>query len=133
MGGGPPPADARPVASFNPSSHARFTFTDPGPARLRPYIHPFPAIGRNRPRRRRENWRLVRRPRRRSRRRPMTESPLDIRLKRIYEPADASDGRRVLVERLWPRGVTKEAAALDRWVKELAPSPELRTWFGHAP
>lgn len=52
----------------------------------------------------------------------------DIRLKRAYEAPGKSDGRRILVERLWPRGVTKEAAALDDWMKEIAPSPELRKW-----
>jgi len=56
-----------------------------------------------------------------------------IRLKRAYEPAAPSDGRRILVERLWPRGLTKAAVALDAWRKELAPSPELRTWFAHDP
>ena len=56
-----------------------------------------------------------------------------IRLKRAYEEASEDDGLRVLVERLWPRGVTKEKAALDLWLKEVAPSPELRTWFGHDP
>jgi uncharacterized protein YeaO (DUF488 family) len=56
-----------------------------------------------------------------------------IRLKRAYEPAAASDGRRVLVERLWPRGVTKAALRLDEWAREVAPSPELRRWFGHDP
>lgn len=56
-----------------------------------------------------------------------------IRLKRAYEPAAASDGRRVLVERLWPRGVTKRRLRLDEWAKDLAPSPALRRWFGHDP
>jgi uncharacterized protein YeaO (DUF488 family) len=56
-----------------------------------------------------------------------------IRLKRAYEPPAADDGRRVLVERLWPRGVTKARLRLDEWAKEVAPSPELRRWFGHAP
>jgi uncharacterized protein YeaO (DUF488 family) len=56
-----------------------------------------------------------------------------IRVKRAYEPASADDGRRVLVDRLWPRGVTRERAAIDDWPKGLAPSPELRTWFGHDP
>jgi uncharacterized protein YeaO (DUF488 family) len=56
-----------------------------------------------------------------------------IRLKRAYEPASADDGVRILVERLWPRGLTKTAAALDHWVKDVAPSTELRTWFGHRP
>lgn len=54
-----------------------------------------------------------------------------IRLKRIYEPPAAEDGYRVLVERLWPRGLTKEKARLDYWLKEIAPSPELRTWYSH--
>ena len=54
-------------------------------------------------------------------------------LKRIYETPAAEDGFRVLVERLWPRGVSKEAAALDLWLKEVAPSAELRRWFAHDP
>jgi uncharacterized protein YeaO (DUF488 family) len=54
-----------------------------------------------------------------------------IQLKRVYEPASAEDGLRVLVERLWPRGLSKERAALDLWMKEIAPSPELRKWYGH--
>ena len=57
----------------------------------------------------------------------------DVRLKRAYEPAEADDGYRVLVDRLWPRGVPKEQAHLDEWARELAPSPELRRWFGHDP
>lgn len=56
-----------------------------------------------------------------------------LAIKRIYEPPDDGDGLRVLVDRLWPRGVSKEAAALDMWLKEVAPSTELRTWFGHEP
>jgi uncharacterized protein YeaO (DUF488 family) len=56
-----------------------------------------------------------------------------IQLKRIYEAAHASDGFRVLVDRLWPRGVAKERAALDLWMKDIAPSSELRAWFGHDP
>ena len=56
-----------------------------------------------------------------------------IRLKRAYEPASADDGVRILVERLWPRGLTKAAAAIDHWVKDVAPTSELRTWFGHRP
>lgn len=56
-----------------------------------------------------------------------------IRVKRVYEPASASDGERVLIDRLWPRGLTQAAARADRWVRELAPSDELRTWFGHVP
>jgi uncharacterized protein YeaO (DUF488 family) len=56
-----------------------------------------------------------------------------IQLKRAYEKASPQDGERILVERLWPRGVTKERAAVDLWLKEVAPSPELRKWFGHDP
>lgn len=58
---------------------------------------------------------------------------MDIRLKRAYEPASAEDGYRVLVDRLWPRGVSKNEAKLDEWEKELSPSTELREWFGHDP
>ena len=58
---------------------------------------------------------------------------MDVRLKRAYEPAAASDGYRVLIDRLWPRGVSREEARLDEWARELAPSPELRRWFGHDP
>jgi uncharacterized protein YeaO (DUF488 family) len=58
---------------------------------------------------------------------------MDIRLKRAYEPASARDGYRVLVDRLWPRGVSKQQAKLDEWAKELAPSSQLREWFGHEP
>jgi uncharacterized protein YeaO (DUF488 family) len=58
---------------------------------------------------------------------------MDVRLKRAYEPAGAADGYRVLVDRLWPRGVSKEKAQLDEWARELAPSSQLRTWFGHDP
>lgn len=54
-------------------------------------------------------------------------------LKRIYDEPAASDGYRVLVDRLWPRGITKQAAAYDMWLKAIAPSPELRRWFGHDP
>lgn len=56
-----------------------------------------------------------------------------IKLKRAYEPAAAEDGTRILVDRLWPRGVSKEHAALDQWMKDIAPSTELRKWFGHDP
>jgi uncharacterized protein YeaO (DUF488 family) len=58
---------------------------------------------------------------------------VDVRVKRIYEPPDAGDGYRVLVDRLWPRGVSRERARLDQWARELAPSDELRRWFGHDP
>lgn len=57
----------------------------------------------------------------------------NIKLKRAYEPATPMDGTRILVDRLWPRGVTKEAAAIDEWIKEIAPSTALRKWFGHDP
>ena len=56
-----------------------------------------------------------------------------LRLKRVYLPPEAADGTRVLVERLWPRGLTKQAAALDHWLKDVSPSPDLRKWFGHRP
>ncbi len=56
-----------------------------------------------------------------------------IRLKRAYEEPSQSDGMRILVERLWPRGLSKERAAVDMWLKNIAPSPELRRWFGHDP
>ena len=56
-----------------------------------------------------------------------------IKLKRAYEKPSRDDGSRILVERLWPRGLTKERAAVDLWLKEVAPSPELRQWFGHDP
>jgi len=54
---------------------------------------------------------------------------MDIRVKRIYEEPSAEDGQRVLVDRLWPRGISKETAALDAWLKEVAPSDELRKWY----
>jgi uncharacterized protein YeaO (DUF488 family) len=56
-----------------------------------------------------------------------------IQLKRAYEKPSRDDGLRILVERLWPRGLTKEKAALDLWLKDVAPSPKLRKWFGHDP
>jgi uncharacterized protein YeaO (DUF488 family) len=56
-----------------------------------------------------------------------------IRLKRAYEKPASDDGLRVLVERLWPRGLTKERAAVDLWMKDVAPSPELRRWYDHDP
>ncbi len=57
----------------------------------------------------------------------------NVRLKRAYEPATPGDGPRILVDRLWPRGVSKADAALDGWDKDVAPSPSLRKWFGHDP
>lgn len=56
-----------------------------------------------------------------------------IRIKRAYEPASETDGQRILVDRLWPRGISKERAKIDRWARELAPSTALRKWFGHDP
>jgi uncharacterized protein YeaO (DUF488 family) len=56
-----------------------------------------------------------------------------VRTKRIYEPPCRSDGLRVLVDRIWPRGVSRDAAALDEWEKEIAPTTALRKWFGHDP
>ncbi len=58
---------------------------------------------------------------------------MDIRLKRAYDPADPSDGYRVLIDRLWPRGLSRKRAKLDEWDRELAPSTKLRQWFGHEP
>lgn len=58
---------------------------------------------------------------------------MSFRIKRVYEPATKDDGCRVLVDRLWPRGVSKERAALDEWCKDISPSPDLRKWFGHQP
>jgi uncharacterized protein YeaO (DUF488 family) len=56
-----------------------------------------------------------------------------LRLKRAYEPAERGDGRRVLVDRIWPRGVSKAEVHIDLWLKDVAPSTALRKWFGHAP
>src|SRR6266849_1500273 len=56
-----------------------------------------------------------------------------IKLKRAYETASPDDGVRILVERLWPRGVSKQKAQIDLWLKDLAPSTELRKWYGHDP
>lgn len=57
----------------------------------------------------------------------------EINIKRAYEPADASDGHRILVDRIWPRGVKKEEAEVSEWIKEAAPTTELRKWFNHDP
>ncbi|MCA6110925.1 DUF488 domain-containing protein [Bradyrhizobium cenepequi] len=57
----------------------------------------------------------------------------NVRLKRAYETPAREDGKRILVDRLWPRGIKKDAAAIDCWMKELAPSSDLRKWFGHEP
>lgn len=56
-----------------------------------------------------------------------------IRIKRVYEKLDKTDGFRILVDRLWPRGVAREKAKIDLWLKDIAPSGELRAWFGHDP
>ena len=61
------------------------------------------------------------------------EVNMSFQIKRAYDPATRSDGIRVLVDRLWPRGLKKVDAHLDHWMKEVAPSPELRVWFGHKP
>lgn len=57
----------------------------------------------------------------------------NIKIKRIYEPATISDGYRILIDRLWPRGLSKEKAKINLWLKEIAPSNELRKWFNHEP
>ena len=61
------------------------------------------------------------------------EAAMPIRLKRIYEPKQDDDGFRILVDKLWPRGVDKQEAGIDLWLKDVAPSPELRRWFDHDP
>ena len=58
---------------------------------------------------------------------------MKINIKRVYEKPSKSDGKRILVDRLWPRGLTKEKAAVDLWLKDIAPTTELRKWFGHDP
>ena len=58
---------------------------------------------------------------------------MGIRVKRVYEPPSTRDGRRILVDRLWPRGLSKADAKIDDWPKDIAPSTELRKWFGHDP
>ena len=58
---------------------------------------------------------------------------IDVRLKRVYEPPQREDGYRVLVERLWPRGLARDKARIDEWTRELAPSDTLRRWYGHDP
>ena len=58
---------------------------------------------------------------------------MNIQLKRVYEEPGEADGKRILIDRLWPRGLTKEKARIEIWLKDIAPSTELRTWFGHDP
>lgn len=60
-----------------------------------------------------------------------TETATALRIKRVYLPIEADDGYRILIDRLWPRGISRSAAELDEWAKDVAPSPELRKWFGH--
>jgi Inactive DUF488-N3 subclade len=62
-----------------------------------------------------------------------TSEPLSVRVKRVYLPPSPGDGVRVLVDRLWPRGLSKSEAAIGQWMEDLAPSTELRRWFGHNP
>ncbi|TMQ94752.1 DUF488 family protein [Actinomadura soli] len=56
---------------------------------------------------------------------------MGVRLRRVYEPVSSGDGKRILVDRVWPRGLSKEKARLDEWAKDVAPSTELRKWYGH--
>lgn len=63
----------------------------------------------------------------------MKSKRITIRIKRVYDEWDKGDGRRILVDRLWPRGLSKEKARVDGWMKEIAPSTELRRWYGHDP
>ena len=58
---------------------------------------------------------------------------MKLKIKRAYEALEASDGKRILVDRLWPRGLSREKAAVDIWLKDVAPSAELRRWYGHKP
>ncbi|MBV9250977.1 MAG: DUF488 family protein, partial [Acetobacteraceae bacterium] len=88
--------------------------------------------------RRRHRWPGSRKPARGSQLRARIEDGVTthsipaghLRLKRVYEPAASEDGVRILVDRLWPRGLSKADAAIDHWIKEVAPSTELRQWFG---
>ncbi|HET7833875.1 MAG TPA: DUF488 domain-containing protein [Gallionella sp.] len=58
---------------------------------------------------------------------------MKIQIKRVYEAPEPTDGYRILIDRLWPRGLTKDSAAVDEWVRDASPSTELRRWFGHEP
>jgi uncharacterized protein YeaO (DUF488 family) len=58
---------------------------------------------------------------------------MTVKIKRVYEAPDANDGKRILVDRLWPRGLTKEKADVDLWLKDIAPTTDLRKWFSHDP
>jgi uncharacterized protein YeaO (DUF488 family) len=66
-------------------------------------------------------------------RKKRTRARASVQIKRVYDPPARSDGLRILVDRLWPRGVSKEALKLDGWMKDVAPSNELRRWYGHDP
>lgn len=63
----------------------------------------------------------------------MDKIPMKIRVKRVYEPVEKNDGIRILIDRLWPRGISKKEAGIDLWMKEIAPSTVLRQWFNHDP
>jgi uncharacterized protein YeaO (DUF488 family) len=63
----------------------------------------------------------------------MARAAAHVQVRRVYDPPEPDDGRRVLVDRLWPRGLSKQRARLDDWCKEIAPSTELRRWYGHDP
>jgi uncharacterized protein YeaO (DUF488 family) len=63
----------------------------------------------------------------------LSEEKVMLKIKRIYDPVSPGDGRRILVDRLWPRGIKKEDAAIDEWFKDIAPSADLRKWFAHDP
>ena len=62
-----------------------------------------------------------------------TRPSVNVQIKRVYEEPSTSDGKRILIDRLWPRGLTKGKAKIDLWLKDIAPSTELRQWFGHDP
>ena len=61
------------------------------------------------------------------------DTKMELKIKRVYENPKQDDGKRILVDRLWPRGLTKEKASIDLWLKDIAPTTELRKWFGHDP
>ncbi len=63
----------------------------------------------------------------------MSAPRLDLQIRRAYDPPSSDDGARILIDRLWPRGLRKDGARIDHWLKDLAPSPALRVWFGHEP
>jgi uncharacterized protein YeaO (DUF488 family) len=77
--------------------------------------------------------RLKRAPARAKPHKPKRTAGALIRVKRVYDPPAAADGMRILIDRLWPRGIKKEAMRLDLWAKQISPSTELRMWYGHDP